>query len=54
MSKKPEKNMKKLGGGKYGGNVIKTEEKHIFHLVKKDEIFKIKDFVFNITSISDY
>lgn len=44
----------KIGEGKYGGNVIKTKENHIFHLIKKDGIFKIKDFVFNITSISDY
>lgn len=51
---KAREEYEKIGGGKYGGNVIKTEEKHIFHLVKKDEIFKIKDFVFNITSISDY
>ncbi len=44
----------KIGQGKFGSNVIETEENHIFHLIKKDGIFKIKDFVFNITSISDY
>lgn len=44
----------KIGWGKFGGNTINTRENHIFHLVKKDGIFKIKDFVFNITSISDY
>ena len=51
---KAVKEYEKIGQGKFGGNVIETEENHIFHLIKKDGIFKIKDFVFNITSISDY
>lgn len=44
---------KKIGEGKFTGNTIKTEENHIFHLVKKEGIYKIKDFVFNITSFTD-
>ena len=43
-----------IGEGKPWGTTINLEENHVFHLVKKDGIFKIKDFVFNITSISDY
>ena len=43
-----------IGEGKPWGTTINSEENHVFHLVKKDGIFKIKDFVFNITSISDY
>jgi len=44
---------KKIGEGKFAGNTIKTEENHIFHLVKKEGVYKIKDFVFNITSFTD-
>lgn len=50
---KAREEYEKIGEGKYGGNVIKTDENHIFHLVKKDGIFKIQNFVFNITSISE-
>ena len=35
------------------GCSIKTEENHIFHLVKKEGVYKIKDFVFNITSFTE-
>ncbi|QHX44074.1 hypothetical protein GWP43_12170 [Treponema vincentii] len=44
---------KKIGEGKFAGNTIKTEENHIFHLIKKEGVYKIKDFVFNITSFTD-
>ncbi|MCR5063079.1 MAG: hypothetical protein K6A89_07310 [Treponema sp.] len=54
FEKKETQEYQEIGEGKPWGSNIKTEENHIFHLVKKDGIFKIKDFVFNITSISDY
>ena len=43
----------KIGEGKFMGCSIKTEENHIFHLVKKEGIYKIKDIVFNITSFTE-
>jgi len=51
--KEAREEYEKIGEGKYGGNVIETEENHIFHLVKKNGVYKIKNFVFNIKSITD-
>lgn|GEM_PF-802492 len=60
FGKKALQEYKKIGEGKFAGNTIKfagntikTEENHIFHLVKKEGVYKIKDFVFNITSFTD-
>ena len=53
FGKKALQEYRKIGEGKFMGCTIKTEENHIFHLVKKEGIYKIKDFVFNITSFTE-
>lgn len=54
FKKKEEQKYQEVGEGKPSGSNIRTEENHIFHLIKKNEIYKIQDFTFNVTSFSDY
>ena len=53
LEQKALQKYEEIGEGKFDGNTIETEENHIFHLVKKDGMYKIKDFVFNITSFTE-
>ena len=54
FKKKEEQKYQEVGEGKPSGSNIRTEENHIFHLIKKNEIYKIQDFTFNVTSFSYY
>ena len=53
IEQKEEKLYQEIGEGKPSGSTITTEENHVFHLVNQNGIYKIKDFVFNITSFTE-